>query len=120
MCSRNLKISVVLILVLVPLISTVPHSMSRRKRDTFFDLECKGTFNKALFYRLDRICEDCYQLFRETTVHRLCKESCFTTQYFKACVDALHLNDEIETIKFNVKHLNGVSWTPQTPSQSKA
>ncbi|XP_055379667.1 ion transport peptide isoform X2 [Condylostylus longicornis] len=96
MCSRNLKISVVLILVLVPLISTVPHSMSRRKRDTFFDLECKGTFNKALFYRLDRICEDCYQLFRETTVHRLCKKDCFGDKMFTACIQALQLHDEMK------------------------
>lgn len=72
MCSRNLVISLALILVLVPLITALPHH-SLEKRDTFFDIECKGVFNKSIFFRLDRICEDCYLLFREPQVHTQCK-----------------------------------------------
>lgn len=72
MCSRNLAISVALFLALVPLISSLPqHSLA--KRSAFFDIECKGVFNKSIFYRLDRICEDCYSLFREPELHTLCK-----------------------------------------------
>ena len=74
MCSRNIKISVVVFLVLIPLITALPHNQhTLSKRSNFFDLECKGIFNKTMFFRLDRICEDCYQLFRETSIHRLCK-----------------------------------------------
>lgn len=72
MCSRNLTISVALILVLIPLINSLPHH-SLAKRSTFFEIECKGVFNKSIFYRLDRICEDCYSLFREPEIHQLCK-----------------------------------------------
>lgn len=32
-----------------------------------------GVFNKSIFFRLDRICEDCYSLFREVELHSLCK-----------------------------------------------
>lgn len=32
-----------------------------------------GAFNKSIFFRLDRICEDCYSLFREVELHTLCK-----------------------------------------------
>lgn len=72
MCSRNLAISVALFLALVPLINSLPqHSIA--KRSTFFEIECKGVFNKSIFYRLDRICEDCYSLFREPELHSLCK-----------------------------------------------
>ncbi|KAL5290133.1 ITP family protein [Megaselia abdita] len=121
MCSRNLKISVVLILVLVPIISSLPRNHNRNhtlsKRSTFFDLECKGIYNKSMFFRLDRICEDCYQLFRETSVHKFCKHKCFTGEFFKACIDALHLTDEIETIKNYVKIINGAS-PPPTASPS--
>ncbi|XP_055916086.1 ion transport peptide-like [Eupeodes corollae] len=115
MCSRNLKISVVLILLLVPFIVTLPHNHSLSKRsNTFFELDCKGVYNKSMFFRLDRICEDCYQLFRETTVHRLCKKNCFTTDYFKACVEALHLGEEVEALKTYVKTINGAA-PPPTP-----
>ncbi|XP_031627415.1 ion transport peptide isoform X1 [Contarinia nasturtii] len=72
MCSRNLAISMGLILALVPLINSLPqHTLA--KRSTFFEIECKGVFNKSIFYRLDRICEDCYSLFREPELHTLCK-----------------------------------------------
>ncbi|XP_055308464.1 ion transport peptide-like isoform X1 [Sitodiplosis mosellana] len=106
MCSRNLAISVALILALVPLINSLPqHSLA--KRSTFFEIECKGVFNKSIFYRLDRICEDCYSLFREPELHTLCKKRCFTTDYFKGCLDALQLTDEIEKIKNYIKQVNG-------------
>lgn len=72
MCSRNLVIPLALIIALVPLITALPHH-SLAKRSTFFDIDCKGVFNKKIFSRLDRICEDCYSLFREPQLHSLCK-----------------------------------------------
>ncbi|XP_054737388.1 ion transport peptide isoform X2 [Anastrepha obliqua] len=100
MCSRNIKISVVLFLVLIPLITALPHNNHNlSKRSNFFDLECKGIFNKTMFFRLDRICEDCYQLFRETSIHRLCKQECFGSAFFSACVEALQLHEEMD--KYN-------------------
>ncbi|XP_037046617.1 ion transport peptide [Bradysia coprophila] len=95
MCSRNLAISVALILVLLPLFNSLPHH-SLAKRSTFFEIECKGVFNKSIFYRLDRICEDCYQLFREPEIHQGCKAKCFGTEFFTGCVEALLLQEEIE------------------------
>lgn len=43
------------------------------KRTTFFDIQCKGVYDKSIFARLDRICEDCYNLFREPQLHTLCR-----------------------------------------------
>ncbi|XP_037911778.1 ion transport peptide isoform X2 [Hermetia illucens] len=95
MYSRNLMISVVLILALVPLIATLPrHSLS--KRTPFFEIGCKGSYNSSLFSKLDRICDDCYNLFREVELLRLCKSDCFATDYFAACVEALLLQEEME------------------------
>ncbi|XP_046809751.1 ion transport peptide isoform X5 [Lucilia cuprina] len=99
MCSRNIKISVVLFLVLIPLFTALPHNHNLSKRSNFFDLECKGIFNKTMFFRLDRICEDCYQLFRETSIHRLCKQDCFGSPFFNACIEALQLHEEMD--KYN-------------------
>jgi len=86
---------VALILVLLPLFNSLPHH-SLAKRSTFFEIECKSVFNKSIFYRLDRICEDCYQLFREPEIHQGCKEKCFGTEFFTGCVEALLLQEEIE------------------------
>jgi hypothetical protein len=47
------------------------HTLS--KRTHFFDIQCKGVYDKSIFARLDRICEDCYNLFREPQLHSLCR-----------------------------------------------
>jgi hypothetical protein len=46
------------------------HPFSKR---SFMDIQCKGVYDKSLFARLDRICEDCYNLFREPQLHTLCR-----------------------------------------------
>lgn len=46
------------------------HPLGKR---SFFDIQCKGVYDKSIFARLDRICEDCYNLFREPQLHMLCK-----------------------------------------------
>ncbi|XP_055701449.1 ion transport peptide isoform X2 [Phlebotomus papatasi] len=96
MCSKNLFFSLALILVLVPMIVSFPRHHTLAKRSTFFDIECKGVFNKSIFFRLDRICEDCYSLFREPQLHSLCKDKCFDNEYFNGCVEALLLEEELE------------------------
>nr|CAH0102332.1 unnamed protein product [Daphnia galeata] len=72
-------------------LSSGHHSLSKR---SFFDINCKGLYDKSIFARLDRICQDCYSLYREPELHTLCRKNCFTTNYFKGCLDALLINDE--------------------------
>ncbi|CAH1163333.1 unnamed protein product [Phaedon cochleariae] len=80
------------------------HHLTKR---SFFDLQCKGVYDKSIFARLDRICEDCYNLFREPSVHSLCRDKCFTTDIFKGCCETLQLCDEIDQIQAMIKQLNG-------------
>nr|CAD7616762.1 unnamed protein product [Timema genevievae] len=80
------------------------HPLSKR---SFFDIQCKGVYDKSIFARLDRICEDCYNLFREPQLHSLCRKNCFTTDYFKGCLDVLLLQDEMEKIQTWIKQLHG-------------
>lgn len=48
-------------------------AMSQFSRDHPLSFYILGVFNKSIFFRLDRICEDCYSLFREVELHSLCK-----------------------------------------------
>ncbi|XP_011504850.1 PREDICTED: ion transport peptide-like [Ceratosolen solmsi marchali] len=80
------------------------HPFSKR---SFMDIQCKGVYDKSLFARLDRICEDCYNLFREPQLHTLCRKNCFTSDYFKGCLDVLLLQDEMEWIQTSIKQLHG-------------
>ncbi|XP_070522305.1 ion transport peptide isoform X2 [Cardiocondyla obscurior] len=78
------------------------HPLGKR---SFFDIQCKGVYDKSIFARLDRICEDCYNLFREPQLHMLCKQDCFSTQYFTSCIQALLLEDEKERLQEMVEYL---------------
>lgn len=80
------------------------HSLNKR---SFFEIQCKGVYDKSIFARLDRICEDCYNLFREPQLHSLCRKNCFTTDYFKGCLDVLLLQDEMEKYQTWIKQLHG-------------
>lgn len=40
---------------------------------SFAGLGCLGVYDKAKFARLDRICEECYQLYREPDIHTACR-----------------------------------------------
>ncbi|XP_051175036.1 ion transport peptide isoform X2 [Leptopilina boulardi] len=78
------------------------HPFSKR---SFMDIQCKGVYDKSLFARLDRICEDCYNLFREPQLHLLCKQNCFSTEYFTSCIQALLLEDEKEKFQEIAEYL---------------
>ncbi|XP_075216159.1 ion transport peptide isoform X2 [Lycorma delicatula] len=82
----------------------VSHSITKR---SFFDLKCKGVYDRSIFARLDRICEDCYNLFREHSLHSLCRKDCFTSDYFKGCIDVLLLQDELQDIQSWIKTIHG-------------
>ncbi|XP_054278289.1 ion transport peptide-like isoform X1 [Macrosteles quadrilineatus] len=91
---------------LVTCLLAVPATLSRQKR-SFYDLQCKGVYDKSIFARLDLICDDCYNLFREPQLHQLCRKNCFTSDYFKGCLDVLLLQDEMENIQTWIKQLHG-------------
>ncbi|XP_006571870.1 crustacean hyperglycemic hormones isoform X2 [Apis mellifera] len=78
------------------------HPLGKR---SFIDIQCKGIYDKSIFARLDRICEDCYNLFREPQLHQLCRQDCFGTEYFTSCIQALLLEDEKEKLYEMVEYL---------------
>ncbi|BES90366.1 Ion transport peptide [Nesidiocoris tenuis] len=72
---------------------------------SFFDLQCRGIYDKSIFARLDRICEDCYNVFREPSLHSLCRSNCFNSEYFDGCVNVLLLEGEAKSIKDMVNYI---------------
>jgi len=46
---------------------------SNLHKRSFASLGCMGDYDKAKFARLDRVCDECYQMFREPDVHTMCR-----------------------------------------------
>ncbi|XP_042868654.1 crustacean hyperglycemic hormones-like [Penaeus japonicus] len=48
---------------------------------------CTGVYDRDLMGRLDRVCEDCYNVFRDAEVAVECRSNCFHNEVFLYCVD---------------------------------
>lgn len=72
---------------------------------SFLELGCRGNFEQSYLARLERVCEECYQLYREPQVYNLCRDNCFKNENFLKCAEALLLHDEMEGLKSKVDYL---------------
>ncbi|XKL66323.1 hypothetical protein PGB90_009743 [Kerria lacca] len=82
--------------------------ISRHKR-SFYDIDCKGTYDKTLFSKLDQVCDDCYILIRESKLHSLCRKECFSTEYFRGCAEMLNVTDGMDKFRGWIQKLRGIN-----------
>nr|Q9U5D2.1 RecName: Full=Crustacean hyperglycemic hormones 2; AltName: Full=Pej-SGP-II; Contains: RecName: Full=CHH precursor-related peptide 2; Short=CPRP 2; Contains: RecName: Full=Crustacean hyperglycemic hormone 2; Short=CHH 2; Flags: Precursor [Penaeus japonicus]BAA88339.1 hyperglycemic hormone [Penaeus japonicus] len=69
-------------------------SLSKR---SLFDPSCTGVFDRQLLRRLGRVCDDCFNVFREPNVAMECRSNCYNNPVFRQCMEYLlpaHLHDE--------------------------
>ncbi|RXG59492.1 Crustacean hyperglycemic hormone, partial [Armadillidium vulgare] len=74
-----------------------PAGMKAKRR--IFDTSCKGFYDRGLFAQLDRVCEDCYNLYRKPHVAAECRRDCYTTEVFESCLKDLMMHDFINEYK---------------------
>ncbi|XP_055939899.1 crustacean hyperglycemic hormone-like [Argiope bruennichi] len=96
-----------LVYFITKLLAVMGASIDREVKRSFTDLGCMGIYDKAKFTRLDRVCEECYQLYRESEVHTSCRSNCFKNEYFTQCIDALLLEKDQEKLFYMVDKLFG-------------
>jgi hypothetical protein len=88
-----------------------------------------GVYDKSKFARLDRVCEECYQMFRDPDIHSMCRyvstissnndghcdehfpsfhhrRNCFVNEIFDKCTEALMLSNEEPKLKSYVNLLS--------------
>jgi len=67
-----------------------------RPKRAMFDDSCKGVYDRQLFSKLDRVCEDCYNLYRKTSVSYECRTDCYGNPVFESCLYDLMLHDMVD------------------------
>merc|ERR1719300_1146067 len=45
---------------------------------------------KALKF-LDKICEDCYHMYKDSDVYDMCRTDCFSSGYFNGCMNVMRM-----------------------------
>jgi len=72
------------------------NGMSSRIQVRADDAGCQGRLDLAKFEKVNRICDECYSLYKEIDVYRLCRADCFGTKIFYGCMEALLVKDELK------------------------
>ncbi|XP_074601181.1 ion transport peptide [Brevipalpus obovatus] len=62
--------------------------------DFFQEIGCEGAFDGSKFARLERLCEECYQMYRLPDLFSKCRQDCFSNEVFPRCIEALMVTDE--------------------------
>ncbi|RXG60941.1 Crustacean hyperglycemic hormone [Armadillidium vulgare] len=70
----------------------------KAKREPY-DSNCFGPYDRKLSYQLNRVCDDCYNLFRQSYVSTECRRDCYTTEVFESCLKDLMMHDFINEYK---------------------
>nr|XP_037287909.1 crustacean hyperglycemic hormone-like [Rhipicephalus microplus] len=78
---------------------------SNQHKRSFLELGCRGNFEQSYLARLERVCEECYQLYQDPKAYNMCRDNCFKNEYFFQCAEALLLKDEIDSLKSKVDYL---------------
>ena len=72
--------------------------VSHMYKRSYADLQCRGIYDASIFARLERVCEDCYNLYKDDEILGLCR---YVTSYY--CLK-----------KFYDRKLNTISLTKLT------
>lgn len=79
------------------LVSAMSRRLVARASSSIDNAGCQGTLDLNGFSKLNKICEDCYSLYKAPEVYTLCREDCFGTRFFDGCMDTLLVKDELKS-----------------------
>ena len=74
---------------------------------SFFQLGCRGVYNRKVFYELETVCQDCYTVYRNPELFALCRSECFTSKYFGGCLEVVHEHGKAEQLSAKVPVISG-------------
>ncbi|KAK4319261.1 hypothetical protein Pmani_009799 [Petrolisthes manimaculis] len=74
----------------------------------YLERKCPGFYgNRDVYKKVAWICEDCENLFRDSTIKTKCSRNCFINEDFKMCVNATERVREMEQLVRWVSILGG-------------
>ncbi|XP_042887189.1 molt-inhibiting hormone-like [Penaeus japonicus] len=79
---------------------------------SILDSNCRGAMgNRDIYTKVERVCEDCTNLYRLPQLDGLCRNRCFNNQWFLLCLKATERQDELENFRLWISILNaGRAW----------
>merc|ERR1711868_190917 len=54
---------------------------------------CEGTLDVKTYLFMNKVCEDCFALYRDEDLYSACRSGCFTSSYFQGCMSSLMVDN---------------------------
>ena len=86
-------IVVSLLLSLLPSSHQTPAFLSRTARSQSDGL-CGGALDLKTYFFMNKVCDDCFSLYRDSDIYSACRSGCFGSDFFQGCMDTLILDQE--------------------------
>jgi len=67
----------------------IVESRHRYVDDATNPLGCSATPSLRVVKYLDRICNDCYMIYRDPDLYPMCRSNCYKNSYFLTCMDVM-------------------------------
>jgi len=74
-----------------------PSSSRQRADEESNSLGCSSSPSLRILKYLDRICDDCYMLYRDSDVYQMCRSDCFSSRFFLGCMDVMMVSKGTRT-----------------------
>ncbi|KAL7629926.1 UNVERIFIED_CONTAM: hypothetical protein RMT77_019955 [Armadillidium vulgare] len=78
-------------------------STGMKAKRSSYDSNCFGSYNRELSSQLNRVCDDCYDLYKNHKVSIECRRNCFQDEMFLLCVKSLYL--DVDDYKAKARYL---------------
>merc|ERR1711976_844532 len=82
------KFMIFFIVISLGLISSAD-GRHRYGNDASNPLGCSASPSLRVLKYLDRICDDCYMLYRDPDIYQMCRSDCFNNRFFLGCMDVM-------------------------------
>ncbi|TRY74745.1 hypothetical protein TCAL_00550 [Tigriopus californicus] len=66
-----------------------PEGMYRVHKSIGETIGCKSSPSIRAYSTLNKVCEDCYHLYRDADLYNMCRSNCFGSEFFMSCMDSL-------------------------------
>eukprot|EP00092_Neocalanus_flemingeri_P033242 GFUD01036148.1.p1 GENE.GFUD01036148.1~~GFUD01036148.1.p1 ORF type:complete len:120 (-),score=23.34 GFUD01036148.1:23-382(-) len=84
------------LVILFPLFLCSMNPMMRTLRMSPTDELCDGTLDLKTYLFMNRMCEDCFSLYRDSDIYSACRSGCFGSSYFQGCMQSLMVDKDTQ------------------------
>ena len=77
-----------------------------KRKFTYTGLGCRGMFHKMIFSKLDKVCDECYDIFKIPEIHHLCRYLFLITRTDAFLHYLMIFKKSIALLKMHIKILN--------------